>query len=218
LLNSCCIDTAFLQFLDSDVVKSQVDVFKATEAALLKKLEAGVPKKPTKDEVDESAVAKLSEEMKSLPSRVAERLAEVGDPYRRRRIRRFHPMMFDEMMHMSGDPSDPVGILMAASMVREDVPWLYELAVEAYKAAKDGDAESIEKELRRIRRFSEFALRGPFAEELGMGSKETHMFIMEFPRMLERSLMRALEERAVPAARRQKSETSSNNNRERSSK
>jgi len=51
--------------LDGDVVKSQVNAFKAAEAALLKKLELGGPKKLPKDEAEESAVAKLSEEMKS---------------------------------------------------------------------------------------------------------------------------------------------------------
>jgi len=31
-------------------------------------------------------------------------------------------MMFEEMMHMAGDPGDPVAILMAASFVRDDCP------------------------------------------------------------------------------------------------
>src|SRR5438876_29684 len=70
--------------IDSDVVKSQVAAFKSTETALLKKLSSGGVKANTKEEVDESAVAKLAEEMKALPSRVAERLAESGDPFRRR--------------------------------------------------------------------------------------------------------------------------------------
>ena len=53
----------------------------------------------------------------------------------------------------------------------------------------------------RLHRFSEFMVRGPFMEEFGMGSKETHMFCMEFPRMLERMLRRTLEEKK-PAPRR----------------
>jgi hypothetical protein len=130
--------------LDSDVVKAQVASFKETEAALLKKLASGVVKRAIKEETEESAVAKLSEEMKSLPSRVAERLAESGEPLRRRRTRRIHPMMIEEILHMSGDPSDPVGILMVASLIRDDLPWLYELAMEVYRAAKDGDVEGIE--------------------------------------------------------------------------
>jgi hypothetical protein len=103
--------------LDNDVVKVQVEAFKTTEATILKGLTVGGGKKETKEEPGDSpAIAKLVEEMKSLPSRVAERLAEVGDPTRRRRMRRLHPMMLEELMHMSGDPGDPVGILMPASV------------------------------------------------------------------------------------------------------
>jgi hypothetical protein len=181
--------------LDSDVVKIQVATFKTTEAALLKTLTAGSGKRETREEADESPVAKLVEEMKALPSRVAERLAEAGDPFRRRRMRRFHPMMFEDLVHMSGAPGDPVTILMAASLVRDDAPWLYELAMEVYRAVKSGDAEAIEREVARLRNFSEFTMRGPFMEEFGLGGKESHMFLMEFPRMLEHMLRRTLEEK-----------------------
>jgi len=93
--------------LDSDVVKIQVGAFKSTEAVILKTLSAGGGKKETKEEADESPVAKLVEEMKALPSRVAERLNETGDSIRRRRPRHLHPMMFEELMHISGYPGDP---------------------------------------------------------------------------------------------------------------
>lgn len=181
--------------LDSDVVKTQVAAFKATEASLLKKLTSGNAKAETKEEIDETAVAKLAEEMKALPSRVAERLAESEDPFRRRKMRRFHPMMIEELMHMSGDLGDPVGILMAASVVREDAPWLYELAMEVYRAVKSGDAAAIEQEMARLRRFSKMMMRGPLMEEFGFGGKESQIFFMEFPRILEHMLMRTLEDK-----------------------
>lgn len=190
--------------LDTDVVKTQVAAFKATEAMLLKKLASGSAKPKTKEEVDETAVAKLAEEMKALPSRVAERLAESGDPYRRRRMRRFHPMMFEELMHMSGEPGDPVGILMAASLVRDELPWLYELAMEVYRAVKEGNAEAIEREIKRLRRFSEMTMRGPLMEDFGFGGKESHIFAMEFPRMLEHTLRRTLDMKKVDAPSRRK--------------
>ncbi|MFY9607857.1 MAG: toll/interleukin-1 receptor domain-containing protein [Blastocatellia bacterium] len=179
--------------LDSDVVKTQVAAFKATEALLLKTLTSGSAKAQTKEEVDDSAVAKLAEEMKALPSRVAERLAESGDPFRRRRMRRFHPMMFEEFIQMSEESGDPVAILMAASLVRDDMPWLYELAMEVYRAVKAGRVEAIEREMKRLRRFSEVMMRGPLMEEFGFGGKESHMFAMEFPRMLEHTLRRTLD-------------------------
>lgn len=181
--------------LDSDVVKVQVGAFKTAEAAILKTLTVGGGKRETKEEVDESQVAKLVEEMKALPSRVVERMAETGDPIRRRRMRRFHPMMMDELMHMSGDLGDPVSILMAASLVRDDAPWLYELAMEVYRAVKSGDPGTVEREIARLQRFSEVTLHGPFMEEFGFGGKESHMFVMEFPRMLTHMLGRMLENR-----------------------
>ncbi len=103
--------------------------------------------------------------------------------------------MFEELMHMSGDPGDPVTILMAASMVRDDAPWLYELAMEVYRAVLSDDPIAIEYQMSRIRRFSEFAMRGPFIEEFGFGGKDAHMFLHEFPRNLERMLMRTEEKR-----------------------
>ena len=39
-------------------------------------------------------------------------------------MHRFHPLMLQELMHVTGDPADPVGILMAASLVRDEAPWL----------------------------------------------------------------------------------------------
>lgn len=180
--------------LDADVVKVQVSGFKATEDAILKALGAVPPKKESADETEGSSVAKLIEEMKALPSRVAERLAESGEPFRRRRFRRLHPMMFEEMMHMSGEPGDPVAILMAASMVRDDAPWLYELAMEVYRAVKSGDIEAIKSEMDRLQRFSELSMHGPFMEEFGMGDREVHMFSREFPRMLLHTLSRTLEQ------------------------
>jgi hypothetical protein len=195
--------------LDSDVVRNQVSAFKSNEAELLKKLSSGALRPSKKEEVDESIVVKLAEEMKALPSRVAERLAESGDPFfRRRRMRRLHPMMFEELMDMSGESGDPVAILMAASMVREEMPWLYELAMEVYRAVKLENNDAIEREMRRLRRFSEAMMHGPFMEEFGFGNKESHMFATEFPRMLEHILMRTLDTRKAHSARRRKSQKS----------
>ena len=190
--------------IDADVVKLQVAAFKATEAEILKKLNTPAGKKSAQDQTEDNPVAKLVEEMKALPSRVAERLAESDEPFlRRRRLRHFHPMMLEDLMHMSGDPGDPVGILMAASFLRDDAPWLYELAMETYRAVKSGEPGAIENEMARLQRFSEFMFKGPFMEEFGMmQDKESHMFIREFPRMLRHMLERMQHEKKPHPRRR----------------
>lgn len=173
--------------LDADVVKAQVQAFKTSEAEILKALSASGKKNGEVGSVEDSPFAKLIEEMKTLPSRVAERLSEEGDPFRKRRIRRFPPFILDELMHMPGEPGDPVAVLMVASLVRDDMPWLYELGMEVYRAAKSGDGNAIAAEMKRLRRFSELMVHGPMMEELG---KESYMLAMEFPRMLEHTLRR----------------------------
>ena len=40
------------------------------------------------------------------------------------------------MMHMGGEDGDPIGILLAASMVRDDMPWFYEIARDVYQTLK----------------------------------------------------------------------------------
>jgi hypothetical protein len=189
---------------DADVVLGQVKEFKATTDKILEKLSSGGGKGGKKT-AEENPMAKLVEEMKGivrdLPSRVAERMSDMGDPIRRKRMRRFSPIMFEEMGHM-GDLGDPIGILMAASVIRDDAPWLYEIALEAYRAVKSGDNVAIEKELSRLRNFSDFAMRNPFMEELGMASKELHMFCMEFPRMLDHMLQESLQEKKSHTRRR----------------
>jgi hypothetical protein len=185
---------------DSDVVRAQVQVFKATAEKILEKHSTSKPKEDTKGA---DPVAKVFEELKvmfrDLPGRVAERMSEGGDPVRRRRLRRFHPMMFEELSHMVGEPGDPIGILMGASMIRDDFPWLYEICMDAYRAVKAGDMESVEREAARLRKLVELTMHGPMGEMFEPRSKDEYMMMMEFPRMIEHSLRRCLEEKKAAA-------------------
>lgn len=185
--------------LDADVVRVQVQAFKSAEARILKSLAGAGASKAPSDDVSEAPVAKLVEEMKALPSRILERFREEGEPFARRRVRRFHPMILDELMRMAAEPGDPVGILMAASLVRDDLPWLYELAMEVYRAVKRGDPEDMGREVGRLRHFSERMIHGPLMEEFGFGGRESHMLAVEFPRILEHFVMRTLESKRPPA-------------------
>src|ERR1043166_4535617 len=177
--------------LDKDVVEERIKAFKETEAELLK--EMGQEK--SQENSEENSIAKLSEQMKTLPSRIAERLSEDGDPSRSKRPRRFHPRMFDEMLHMSEMRGDPLAVLMMASMVRDDLPWLYELAMETYRAIKSGRIDDIKHELNRLRKVSNSDRWMMFMDELGPRNKETYMMSHDVPRLLEHALERALDEK-----------------------
>ena len=88
---------------DTDVVREQVKAFKITEEKLLEKLHGKGSQEVQPPE--ENLMAKFLEEMKGLvrelPSRVVDRVTDGNDSLRRRRFRRFHPMMLEEIMHMA---------------------------------------------------------------------------------------------------------------------
>ena len=182
---------------DADIVAGQVQAFKENVAGVLKTI--GSQKKPERHEsINEAAVAKVLEEMKlmvrELPLRFEQRIIEGSERVRPRRypFRRFHPRMIEEMAHMvSKRPGDPIGILMIVSLIRDDIPWLYELGLEAYHTAKSGSREQTRKALSILRDAAEFATHGPFAEEMGRGGKdiegmrELPMIIHHFLEMAE---------------------------------
>jgi len=173
---------------DHDSIQMQVKVFKQKGTEILKKLGDTKETKEDKAVVDETSVAKLFEEVKlmfqDLPSRVETRLSEAVDPIRRRRMRRFHPMMAEEILHFSDRSSDPVGLLVILSLLRDELPWVYEIGMETYRAIKAGEQTEIERSMLNLRRAMDFLMRTPIMEEL-VDSKEAYMMIRELPRMLD---------------------------------
>jgi hypothetical protein len=123
--------------------------------------------------------------IRSLDSRFREVSEESPRMLRHRRFR-FHPKMLHELMHMIGERrGDPIGILFLASQFREDMPWLYELGMEAYRAACSGIPEEAERALHRFRRASKVLMMGPFfPDEMGFDPKMFDMMMMELDHLL----------------------------------
>jgi hypothetical protein len=180
---------------DHDAIQMQVQTFKTRVSKALEVLAQQIEEEPVKS-ADDTSVAKIFEEVKimfqDLPSRIEGKLVDGGESPRRRRFRRVHPMMVEDMMQMVGRGTpDPVGILVLTSFLRDDFPWLYELGMEIYRAARGGKLGETEAALRRFERACEFTLHGPLFEEFG--SKDGHMLLSEIPRALERMTHRILE-------------------------
>jgi hypothetical protein len=131
--------------------------------------------------------------VRGVEGRFAKLDDSLGDPgYRskRRRMRPFHPMMIEDMSHMlSEEGDDPIALLMFGSMVRDDLPWLYEVVMEVYRDVRGGDTKTAQRAIERLRRMTKMLGRGPFLEEFG-GGKESHMMMMELPSMLDHLLHR----------------------------
>lgn len=186
---------------DEDVVKAQVQAFKAAANEVLNQLKEPTSEKESSS-ADEGTVAKLLEEMKlmvrELPGRIERRVIDEPERYRRKPFRKFHPMMIDEMAHMvSKQSEDPIGILIISSLVKDEFPWLYELGLEAYRAAKSGTSIELKEALRVFRDASEITFHGPFMKEMGFMSKDMHMMMRELPMIIDHYLHRYMKLKEV---------------------
>jgi hypothetical protein len=193
---------------DEGVVAAQVKTFRENVDKTLK--EMGSLEQPGKREskndaaINEAAVAKVLEEMKLVvreASMRSERLMIEGpDRIRPRRslIRRFYVGIAEDMSHViSQRDGDPIGILILASFLRDDFPWLYELGLEAYRAAKRGRSQIAIHNLQTFRDAAEFTLRGPFPEAMGLGARELDE-LRELPSAIHHYIMRMDNEPSVP--------------------
>jgi len=179
---------------DRDMVLGQVREFIKKKDAILKKM--GEVSEEDKTSPDLSA-ARLFEEVKlivqDLPSAVAGRISDSVDLPRKRKFRRFHPGMFEELLMVSAETRSPIGILMVFSLFKEDMPWVYELGREFYEAIRGGNKRRIERAYRDIREGLHVSLRHPLMEEFVMSnSKSDYMMIREMPHMIERFADRLL--------------------------
>jgi broad-specificity NMP kinase len=75
-------------------------------------------------------------------------------------------MLMDIARYLERDRGDPVGILVISSVFRDEMPWVYDLGVDTYRAMKSGDAKQAEAALREFREVIEMTLRGPVMELL----------------------------------------------------
>ncbi len=138
--------------------------------------------------------AKFMEELKmmldSLPSKIENRI----DPDRRRK-RRFHPMMFEDMMNLEMKFEDPnISFLMMISFFKEDLPWIYEIGLETYRNLKSAKSKlERQKLVETFDRALEMVGHPMFREMFG-DSKEIYMYSKDIRHIMHRYLDRFLNE------------------------
>lgn len=157
------------------------ELFEALWPKLEKEVKT-IPKQPATEKharPQHEILEELVVGVRSLDSRLRE-FTEGGPVFSRRRRMKFHPMMLMDMMHMGKrSPGDPVTLLMLASFFRDDMPWLYELAMEVYRATKAGVPDEASRARRDFQRAMDFCMHGPFVEEMGLDPEMRHMLMRE---------------------------------------
>lgn len=182
---------------DQDAVKMQVQTFTTRAAKVLETLSVPKESKEKKTVSTDTSVVKLFEEVKlmfqELSARLESRVTGAPEAVRRRWTTQMNQLLMEELSHrLPVEENDPVGILVAASMFREEVPWLYELGMEAYRTAKAGDRRSTELAIMRFQHATDVALHGPWFDEMGV-SKATYLFLRELPMLMDRFVHQSAE-------------------------
>jgi hypothetical protein len=165
---------------DQTLVKTLVEMFVKRVEEISEQIKAQQAESPQTIKVEDNSVAKLFEEVKimfdSLPSRMDNRYS--GDPRKRRR--KFHPMMMEEVMHLGNFSEDPyVGFLIALSMFKEDLPWFYEIGLETYRDIKK--AKSISERKKLYYRFENLTeiISHPIIREMNGDSEDMYFMYKE---------------------------------------
>ncbi len=179
---------------DRDTIKFQVGKFKQSVATILERIQSGEASPPTnasnqKVQDIENSSAKLFEEIKimfqDLPSRI-DRSTLSGTRKRRRRV---HPGMIDELIHFSQNPR--LGVRMALTLYREPLPWVYDagcaLLDKLWAAKSDESRNKLRLELEELLSIS---TTNPFVKELLVDDEEEHMLLRELPRLIIRAVQR----------------------------
>lgn len=139
---------------------------------------------------EQRSLAELFEEFKgmveNLPSRIEGRLENDS---RRRKRRRFHPGMFEEMMYVTKISDDPnLGFLMMLSFLKEDMPWIYEIGMETYRGLKK--AKTMLQKQKLVSNFEKVLemMRHPIMMEFSDRSEDMFMFNNELRHFLNQYL------------------------------
>ncbi len=172
---------------DEETIKFQVGKFKKIISEILKSNDTVsdqyLQETPSKD----NSSARLFEEIKvmfqDLPSRIEN---NISPKYRGRKKRHFHPFMMHEMMQemMHRSKNNKAGILVSLGLMREGMPWLYDIGIETIRTI---DSSKSEKE--RQEAFNEFrdvvklSTQHPMMEEF-MDTKEDYMIYEELPHII----------------------------------
>lgn len=175
---------------DATLVRTLVDGFVAKAVEITEKYKNPIVPNNKSEKEDENSVAKLFEEVKimfdSLPSRIENRL----DPESKRKRRKFHPMMFEEIMSFGFSEDPNIGFLMFLGLYREEFPWFYEVGMETYRGLKSTkSASEREKLIRNLERAVEM-LGHPMMREFYGESKDSYYLLKESRHLMHRFIDR----------------------------
>jgi hypothetical protein len=176
-----------------EAVRTQVRVFRQNVDSILKT--RGKTKVTEAPASEEQNIAKLFEEVKAmvreLPERVDERVASASRPGFSKR--RMHPAMLEDLMFsrlFRGERGGAsISWLIFLSLVRDDIPWLYEPGMELYRAIRGRRRTEIERARENLLRIVEVTRNSKLLYRIARGdAEETHFLLRHLDEFVHRIL------------------------------
>jgi hypothetical protein len=147
-------------------------------------------KKGAASESDDSGVAKLFEEVKvmvrELPARVDDRIKHV-ERRSRGKGRRVHPKMLEELLFTSTSSPNRAAAawLVFISILKDELPWIYEIGIDYYRALRRGEANRIRSARKEMMSAISTIIRSPHYEEMMVHDEESYMMFRYVPEMID---------------------------------
>lgn len=132
----------------------------------------------------------LGSRMREFDPEILERDARLLMP----RSREVSARALDEMMHFLMEMrEDNYSLVIIAGFVRDALPWLSEILLEANRDLKSASPIEAREVALRLTRVVHTSLRGPFGERYMMKSKGMHVLMMELPHLIDRAVSMKME-------------------------
>jgi hypothetical protein len=98
--------------------------------------------------------------------------------WRRRKGRKLRGVELAKLSRrLASGPADPIQLLFVASLLRDDAPWFYEVALETYRAIKSGNRAEVRISHKRIMDALDLLLPTQLTEEVGLELDKLPMMI-----------------------------------------
>lgn len=115
----------------------------------------------------------LVSSVRNLDARMRDE-SDDGRSFRGSKRNHLKSMMVDEFIHrMPAGPSDPMSVLIVASLVRDDFPWIYDLANQVSANLSNGNLRGAKMQARRLQEAVQIVSRSPLSSEYG--GRHIHM-------------------------------------------
>lgn len=145
----------------------------------------------------EGAFTSQLEETRQIVKELLERYQRREGSLETRSLRRFHPMVLDELLHVTFMElqDGAIGIQMSLAMIKDEFPWIYDSGMETLKIIKSRiAAEDKHKAIKTFIRLVEFSFEHPLMRGKMERNKEWHIMSRELPHMLAKALHMAMKD------------------------